>query len=81
MSKMNVQEAVNAPKIHHQWLPDEIRIEKGISLDTIQLLIEKGHTVSLKGPMGAASSVHVDPETGLMYGASDPRRQGLALGY
>ena len=79
--KMNIQEAVNAPKIHHQWLPDEIRIEKGISLDTIQLLMQKGHTVSLKGPMGAASSVHVDPETGVMYGASDPRRQGLALGY
>lgn len=79
--KMNIQEAVNAPKIHHQWLPDEIRIEKGISLDTIQLLMEKGHTVSLKGPMGAASSIHVDPETGMMYGASDPRRQGLALGY
>jgi gamma-glutamyltranspeptidase/glutathione hydrolase len=79
--KMNIQEAVNAPKIHHQWLPDEIRIEKGISLDTIQLLMQKGHTVSLQGPMGAASSIQVDPETGMMYGASDPRRQGLALGY
>ena len=79
--KMNIQEAVNAPKIHHQWLPDEIRIEKGISLDTIKLLTEKGHHVSLKGPMGAASSVMVDQDTGLFYGASDPRRQGLALGY
>ncbi len=78
---MNIQEAVNAPKIHHQWLPDEIRIEKGISLDTIKILTSMGHKVSLKGPMGAASSVLVDQETGLLYGASDPRRQGLALGY
>jgi gamma-glutamyltranspeptidase/glutathione hydrolase len=79
--QMNIQEAVNAPKIHHQWLPDYIRLEKGISLDTIKRLVEMGHTVSVQGPMGAASSIHVDPQTGLMYGAADPRRQGMALGF
>ncbi len=78
---MNIQEAVNAPKVHHQWLPEEIRIEKGISLDTIKILMQMGHPVTLKGPMGAASSVLVDQETGLLYGATDPRRQGSASGY
>lgn len=78
---MNIQEAVNAPRIHHQWLPEEIRIEKGVSLDTVKILTEMGHTVALKAPMGSASSILVDPKTGIRYGAADPRREGLALGY
>ena len=78
---MNIQEAVNAVRVHHQWLPDEIRIEKGLGLDTIKILTNMGHTVSLKNPMGDASSIHVDSQTGMRYGAADPRREGLALGY
>ena len=79
--RMNIQEAVNAPRVHHQWLPDEIRIEKGISLDTVKILTDMGHTVTQKKAMGAASSILVDRESSLIYGASDPRREGLALGY
>ena len=47
-NRLNVQAAVNAPRIHHQWLPDELRIEEGISPDTIRLLEALGHTVNEK---------------------------------
>jgi len=75
---MNIQEAVNAVRIHHQWLPDEIRVEEGLSLDTINLLTEMGHKVVVKKTMGAAASILIDQNT--LYGANDPRRQGMALG-
>ncbi len=45
---MNVAEATNAPRFHHQWLPDELRVEKGFSPDTIKLLEAKGQKVALK---------------------------------
>jgi len=78
---MNVQEAVNAPRVHHEWLPDVLYLEKGISPDTIRILKEMGHSVTVGGPMGAASSILVDPKTGLRWGAVDPRREGSARGY
>ena len=77
--KMNIQEAVNAVRIHHQWFPDEIRIEKGLNRDTINLLTDMKHVVVIKNPMGAAASILIDNTT--LYGANDPRRQGIALGY
>ncbi len=79
---MNVAEATHAPRIHHQWLPDEIRIEEGISNDTIANLEAKGHTISLKDVMGSTQSIMVDGEAGLLLGSSDPRRTGAAtVGY
>lgn len=78
--KMNIQEAVNAPKVHHEWMPDELRVEKGISPDTMKMLGQMGHNVVLRGPMGSATSVLIDPATGKRYGAVDPRREGLAMG-
>ncbi|MBZ9568732.1 gamma-glutamyltransferase [Modicisalibacter tunisiensis] len=69
---MNVQTAVSVPRIHHQWLPDEIRIEQGISPDTIALLEAMGHTVSQQDAMGAAQSILIDD--GTFYGGADPRR-------
>ncbi|MDO5633114.1 MAG: gamma-glutamyltransferase [Paracoccus sp. (in: a-proteobacteria)] len=79
---MNVAEASTAPRIHHQWLPDELRIEEGISIDTIRLLQGKGHNVSLQEVMGSTQSVMRDPESGYLLGASDPRRAGAAtVGY
>ena len=78
---MNIQSAVNAPRIHHQWLPDEIRIEQGISKDTIRLLQQKGHKVKQKSAMGAIQSILI-AEDGTLYGAADPRRStSLAAGY
>lgn len=69
---MNIQSAVAAPRMHHQWLPDEIRIEEGVSADTIGLLQSRGHTVVQKSAMGAIQSIHI--EDGVFYGAADPRR-------
>ncbi|WP_349358564.1 gamma-glutamyltransferase [Stappia sp.] len=77
---MNIAEASTAPRMHHQWLPDEIRIEDGISPDTRALLRDKGHAVEEKSVMGSTQSVMVVP--GGLAGASDPRRQGaLAAGH
>ncbi|WP_313350361.1 gamma-glutamyltransferase, partial [Paracoccus sp. (in: a-proteobacteria)] len=79
---MNVAEASTAPRIHHQWLPDELRVEEGISLDTIRILQAKGHDVAVKEAMGSTQSIMRDPQTGTLYGASDPRRPDAAtLGY
>lgn len=79
---MNVAEASFAPRIHHQWLPDEIRIEDGISPDTIDLLEQRGHKVSQQSVMGSTQSILVDHESGYLFGASDPRRVDAAtLGY
>ncbi|MBZ9556493.1 MULTISPECIES: gamma-glutamyltransferase [unclassified Modicisalibacter] len=69
---MNVQTAVSVPRIHNQWLPDEIRIEQGVSPDTIALLEAMGHTVSQQDAMGAAQSILIDD--GVFYGGADPRR-------
>ncbi len=69
---MNIQSAVSAPRIHHQWLPDELRIEAGYSPDTLALLEGKGHTISRQAAMGAAQSIVI--ENGRFYGGADPRR-------
>ncbi|WBU64977.1 gamma-glutamyltransferase [Paracoccus aerodenitrificans] len=79
---MNVAEASSAPRIHHQWLPDELRIEDGISIDTQRALQAKGHVLSLEEVMGSTQSVMRDPESGYLLGASDPRRPGAGtVGY
>ncbi|MCE7718085.1 gamma-glutamyltransferase [Escherichia albertii] len=78
---MNVAEATNAPRFHHQWLPDELRVEKGFSPDTIKLLEAKGQKVALKEAMGSTQSIMVGPD-GELYGASDPRSvDDLTAGY
>lgn len=77
---MNIQEAVNAPKVHNEWLPDELRLEKGISPDTVRILKGMGHKVVTGDPMGCSTSILVDPKTGARYGAPDPRREGSARG-
>ena len=64
----------------YQWLPDELRVEHGISSDTVALLKFKGHKVKEKSVMGAANSILVDVERRIFHGAGDPRRSGIALG-
>ena len=71
---MNIQEAVNAPRIHHQWLPDRIRIEgDGASDDAVLELESMGHTVQMGGGQGLAHSIMIDARTGERLGAADPR--------
>lgn len=77
---MNLQSAVNNPRIHSQLWPEEIGVEQGISVDTINLLKKMGNTVTPYAAMGAAESVMSDGQ--YVYGAADPRRgNALAIGY
>jgi len=77
---LNVAEATAAPRIHHQWYPDMLRLERGISKDTILLLEIMGHKVETRNAMGSTQSIMAID--GLLLGASDPRRQdALTLGY
>ncbi|MCD1279042.1 gamma-glutamyltransferase [Psychrobacter sp. CCUG 69069] len=68
---MNIAEATHAPRIHDQWLPDEIRIEKALNVDTIKKLESMGHTISPKAAMGSTQSIMITPNG--VYGSSDPR--------
>ncbi len=80
---MGIHEAVAAKRFHHQWLPDALRIESdGVTPETLAALEAMGHTVSMSGSQGSTPSVFMDPETGLLTGAPDPRdRDGGAAGY
>lgn len=78
---LDIQEAVNAPRFHNQWLPDELDVEKGISPDTIHLLAAKGHEVVVKDLWGDGECIEVDPASGERLGASDGRNNGKAVGY
>jgi gamma-glutamyltranspeptidase/glutathione hydrolase len=71
---MNIQEAVNAPRIHHQWLPDRIRVEEdGATPATVRELESMGHAVEMGGGQGLAHSIMIDARTGDRLGAADPR--------
>ncbi|MDQ5911348.1 MAG: gamma-glutamyltranspeptidase / glutathione hydrolase [Pseudomonadota bacterium] len=78
--RMNIAEATLAPRIHHQWQPDELRVEEGLSPDTVRLLEGLGHKVVVKDAMGNTQSIVRAPEG--LFGFSDPRRAGgLTAGY
>jgi gamma-glutamyltranspeptidase / glutathione hydrolase len=78
---LNVAEAENAPRAHDQLWPDELRIERGLSPDTIRLLEAMGHKVVLRDAMGSANTIVRTPD-GELEGASDLRQRGtLAVGY
>ena len=71
---MSITEAVAAPRIHHQWLPDRIRVESnGISAQMQSQLEQMGHIVQVGGRQGSANSIGVDLTTGERIGAPDPR--------
>jgi gamma-glutamyltranspeptidase / glutathione hydrolase len=80
---MNMQQAVNAPRFHHQWLPDNVMVEAGyLNADSKAKLEAMGYTFHEGGPWGALDSILIDPKTGEWQGANDGRRTaGLAAGY
>jgi gamma-glutamyltranspeptidase/glutathione hydrolase len=79
---MNVQEAVDAPRIHHQWLPDVTRYERwGLSPDTLVLLANRGHTMVETRVQGAVSAIFFNAEENVLEGAEDRRRTSAALGF
>jgi len=71
---LNIAEATAAPRVHHQWLPDLLRVEQSLNRDTIELLEAKGHKVKVNNAIGSTQSIMVT-EQGI-FGASDPRRAG-----
>ncbi|HMQ03461.1 MAG TPA: gamma-glutamyltransferase [Pyrinomonadaceae bacterium] len=80
--EMNIQQAIDAPRIHHQWLPDEIMYEPfGISADTKNILAAFGHKfVARPGNIASATAIMIDKE-GVRLGAIDSRSDGAAVGY
>jgi gamma-glutamyltranspeptidase/glutathione hydrolase len=80
---MQPQEAVDAPRLHHQYLPDVIAAERfALSPDTARLLAGMGYKIQEEKPWGAAEIIAADPATGVLYGANDQRRPaGSAAGY
>ncbi len=83
----NVATAAALPRIHHQWMPDKLRVESGVSPDTLKLLGMKGHSMDIgKRTVGRTQSIMIDPGffngNGYLHGASDTRRPlGAARGY
>lgn len=71
---MNIAEATNAPRIHHQWFPDNLIVEKALNWDTVNLLKQKGHQVVEGFASGSTQSIMI--VNGKLYGASDPRKPG-----
>ena len=80
---MNIARALDAGRIHHQWLPDTTTVETGVmSADSIKLYEEKGHTIIYTDAIGSAMAVYRDPQTGVFSGSADPRGEdGAAVAY
>jgi len=79
---LDIQQAVNAPRFHEQWMPDKIMLERNrFSPDTIALLQEHGNNITFGG-IGDGECIEVDLESGRRLGASDARNEtGKAVGY
>lgn len=81
--EMNIQQAIDAPRVHHQWLPDEVLYEPiGMSSDTLKVLESFGHNFAEK-PANIASltAIAIEEKTGVRLGAIDSRSDGEAVGY
>jgi gamma-glutamyltranspeptidase/glutathione hydrolase len=76
---MNVQDAVNWPRFHHQWMPDVLSMEPGFSPDTVGLLEKRGYTVKRANAQGETAAIHWN--NGWLEGAPDPRTEGTAEGH
>lgn len=81
--RMNIQDAIEAARIH--CMTGDIFMESRIPKEVQEALIAKGHKLNVRGPMdlyfGGAQGVMIDPVSGKLYGAGDPRRDGVAVGY
>jgi len=84
---MDIQQSVNAPRFHHQWLPDKISIEPGFATDTIEQLRRRGHAITRfegenSGYWSSGECIEIDQKTGDLLGATDHRHtMGRAVGY
>lgn len=78
---MDAQSAINVPRFHHQWLPDEIAMEKFFSPELEDQLKARGYAIKPLNHIGLVNAIGIDPKTNERCGAADPRDQGSALGY
>jgi gamma-glutamyltranspeptidase/glutathione hydrolase len=83
---MNIREAITKPRIHHQWMPDSIYYEqKALTDDVKNKLIEMGYAFVDEGAelriLGIAEGIMIDNISKIIYGTSDPRGGGFAVGY
>ncbi len=78
---MEPQAAINAPRFHHQWLPDRVLIELSFPESLESALNARGHATHRVGHMGIVNAIAIDPATGDRLGAADPRHDGAAMGY
>src|SRR5262249_48234021 len=80
---MNIQQAIDAPRVHHQWMPDEVRWERyGLNRDTRAALEKRGQVFAERPTaLGDAEGIMIEAKTGMRLGASDPRSGGAAVGY
>jgi gamma-glutamyltranspeptidase/glutathione hydrolase len=77
---MNAGEAVSEPRIHHQWLPDQLMVEKGrMNPETLDELRRRGHNIIEREGWGNSNLIRVT-RNGMLEGAADPRREGAAIG-
>ncbi|UCE65791.1 MAG: gamma-glutamyltransferase [Candidatus Zixiibacteriota bacterium] len=79
--EMDIQQAVDNPRVHHQWKPDIVFVEPAISFDTIEKLMTRGHTVYRLYEWASAQCIWIDPENGFLTGGTDSRTEGAASGY
>ncbi|MBZ0178221.1 MAG: gamma-glutamyltransferase [Melioribacteraceae bacterium] len=79
---MDIKQAVDVPRIHHQWRPDRLDYENfGLSDDVISNLIKRKHIIGNKRIVGRVQAIFVDQEQNVYFGASDKRGFGSAIGY
>ena len=75
-----LRQAVEAPRIHHQWLPDILQLEEGGFPDsTVKALEAMGYTIGSRKHVGNVLAAGIDPSTGTLSAAADPRRYGVAV--
>ncbi len=78
---MEAQSAINAPRFHHQWLPDAILMEQDFPESMEKALQARGFATKRRGHIGLVNAIGIDPKTGERLGAADPRDNGAATGY
>jgi gamma-glutamyltranspeptidase / glutathione hydrolase len=78
---MDAQSAINAPRFHHQWLPDVLLMEKLFTPEMEEQMKSRGYEVKRRGHIGLINAIGIDPKNNERCGAADPRDSGSAIGY
>jgi gamma-glutamyltranspeptidase/glutathione hydrolase len=78
---MDIQTAVSASRVHHQWKPELVYMDVDIPVDVVENLVAKGHRISQTGIGATVEAIYYDKNSGWFYGGADPRSEGVARGY